>query len=435
MPKKSIKKKKYKIDENTNKIIQYEDGDLNTLEDVEEAIINEENESIVNDLIVKADEYESDKVTQIIEDDWWHCEERRQNIDNDIADVNVKITNATAIKSSFSSDVLLSDWYNNEKQIDDLTTNNRKLKIRNQELQNILHNNLGVVDQSVQDEINVNQATINSNNVTLTGLPESSVFELQLQTLESTLTTLESQRTFSGETETTDSAVLTQISVTETAITLKKYGKHYKATKHKLRVLNKDIVDLNERNRKSNVSIDIIQTHLTKIITGSYTEMVDGVEVTKQLLEGEYNPWLGDYSNLSKYDPNGNLITRPPKSSQPFISSIAKLKSDYFDMMTNRTVFEGFTSAATGEDHTYNAEIENQLNLVGAVMAGVDMLYTCTNNMSKVKTQIPHTADQIKQVFADGIMFKATTITIFNMKRDVLNNATTIEEITNTNWN
>jgi len=69
----------------------------------------------------------------------------------------------------------------------------------------------------------------------------------------------------------------------------------------------------------------------------------------------------------------------------------------------------GFSSSALGIAHTYDSAMEDQLNLIGAAGANIDLLYTCTD-AAGVKDAVLHTAAQLKQVYADGVAHKTTQL-------------------------
>ena len=88
----------------------------------------------------------------------------------------------------------------------------------------------------------------------------------------------------------------------------------------------------------------------------------------------------------------------------------------------------GFESTALGATHRYSSLMENQLNLMGAVVAGIDMPYTTTNSLGK-KEQRAHTAAQLRQVFQSGMRVKQTFIARAEQRRAAVEAATTIEQV------
>ena len=65
----------------------------------------------------------------------------------------------------------------------------------------------------------------------------------------------------------------------------------------------------------------------------------------------------------------------------------------------------GFTSEALGAPHIYSSQLDDQLNLTGAVLRGLDMPYACRDEQG-VKEFRLHTADQLRQVGDDFTLYK-----------------------------
>lgn len=103
---------------------------------------------------------------------------------------------------------------------------------------------------------------------------------------------------------------------------------------------------------------------------------------------------------------------------------LEKLKVDVAEKIT-----QGYVSDALGSNHIYNSTIESQINIIGAVMAGVDMYYACIDE-NGVKDMRLHTTEQIKKVFADGVIYKQTLMSEYYSRRNFITNATT-EELKN----
>ncbi|MHB0766477.1 DUF4376 domain-containing protein [Stutzerimonas sp. NM35] len=64
-----------------------------------------------------------------------------------------------------------------------------------------------------------------------------------------------------------------------------------------------------------------------------------------------------------------------------------------------------FWSQALGEPHRYSSQLDDQLNLTGAVLRGLDMPYACRDEQG-VKEFRPHTAEQLRQVGDDFTLYK-----------------------------
>lgn len=68
-------------------------------------------------------------------------------------------------------------------------------------------------------------------------------------------------------------------------------------------------------------------------------------------------------------------------------------------------IVEGFCSAALGETHKYSSQMEDQLNLNGAILRGLDTLYACRDELGR-KDYRPHTFAQVSQVWDDFTEYK-----------------------------
>lgn len=98
-----------------------------------------------------------------------------------------------------------------------------------------------------------------------------------------------------------------------------------------------------------------------------------------------------------------------------------------------------FESDALGETHTYDAELEDQLNLMGLVIAGVDSFYRCykTDTNGEIvgfKENKAHTAAQLKKVYADGSTKKLTQIAKCGQLKALVDNAISVEEVQKIAW-
>ena len=65
----------------------------------------------------------------------------------------------------------------------------------------------------------------------------------------------------------------------------------------------------------------------------------------------------------------------------------------------------GFWSSALGEPHRYSSQLDDQLNLTGAVLRGLDMPYACSDEKGHKEFR-PHSAQQLHQVADEFTLFK-----------------------------
>lgn len=65
----------------------------------------------------------------------------------------------------------------------------------------------------------------------------------------------------------------------------------------------------------------------------------------------------------------------------------------------------GFRSDALGAPHQYSSQLDDQLNLTGAILRGLDMPYACRDEQG-VRAFRLHTAEQLRQVGDDFTLYK-----------------------------
>jgi hypothetical protein len=75
------------------------------------------------------------------------------------------------------------------------------------------------------------------------------------------------------------------------------------------------------------------------------------------------------------------------------------------DMACEATITAGFISDALGYHHRYSSQLDDQLNLTGAILRGLDMPYACRDEQG-VKAYREHTAEQLRQVGDDFTLYK-----------------------------
>jgi hypothetical protein len=110
-------------------------------------------------------------------------------------------------------------------------------------------------------------------------------------------------------------------------------------------------------------------------------------------------------------------------------AKIEQLKTD----CTN-AIQAGFTSNALGENHTYDSSLpQDQTNLLGARIVGIDMYFTCTDS-NGYKSQKWHTAPQMAQVYTAGMVHLQTQKARFYARKIAVEQAETIEAVEAVVW-
>ncbi|QHC93401.1 hypothetical protein PspR84_01740 [Pseudomonas sp. R84] len=82
----------------------------------------------------------------------------------------------------------------------------------------------------------------------------------------------------------------------------------------------------------------------------------------------------------------------------------------------------GFFSSALGAAHLYSSQLDDQLNLAGVVLTGLDTLYAC-RDIHGVRDFRPHTFAQIRQVGDDLTLFKQQLLQKANTLKQQLDQA------------
>lgn len=93
----------------------------------------------------------------------------------------------------------------------------------------------------------------------------------------------------------------------------------------------------------------------------------------------------------------------------PTLAESKTAKNAEINAACEAAIVGGFASSALGSPHTYDSELEDQLNLIGAVGLGTDLPYRCADAVG-VKEFRLHTAAQLKQVAADGAAIKLAAL-------------------------
>lgn len=111
--------------------------------------------------------------------------------------------------------------------------------------------------------------------------------------------------------------------------------------------------------------------------------------------------------------PVGLIVEPPPNSScrwdgQAWIADLATIHSERtvsINRACEAAITAGFTSDALGAPHFYSSQLDDQLNLTGAVLRGLDMPYACRDEQGAKEFRL-HTADQLRQVGDDFTLYK-----------------------------
>ena len=109
-------------------------------------------------------------------------------------------------------------------------------------------------------------------------------------------------------------------------------------------------------------------------------------------------------------------------------------KIEFLKIDCTNAIQAGFASTALGEAHIYDSSLpQDQTNLLGARIAGIDMQFTCTDN-NGYKSQKWHTAAQMAQVYAAGMVHLQTQKARFYARKVAVEQASTIEAVEAVVW-
>lgn len=110
----------------------------------------------------------------------------------------------------------------------------------------------------------------------------------------------------------------------------------------------------------------------------------------------------------------------------------AKINS--LNVACNESILKGFTSDALGTDNAYDFAYYDQINLdstLNAVSAGIH-----TDNIiwKASGVPLPHTFEQFKKLYADGLAYKNANISMYRELKNAVLSASNAEDITSISW-
>ncbi|WP_095334222.1 hypothetical protein [Helicobacter sp. 11S02596-1] len=96
-----------------------------------------------------------------------------------------------------------------------------------------------------------------------------------------------------------------------------------------------------------------------------------------------------------------------------------------------------FTSEALGSPHRYDMNAEDQLNLLGLMIAGVDSFFRCApivDGEAGEKSNIPHTKEQIQKLYTDALTYKSSQIYQCGIVKEKIKACESIEAVEALKW-
>lgn len=124
--------------------------------------------------------------------------------------------------------------------------------------------------------------------------------------------------------------------------------------------------------------------------------------------------------------------TRTKAELEELIANARQLKIAELNA-TCDSLLVNFKSSATGVERVYDSEVEDQLNILALVAAGVDSYFRCALP-GGAKENVKHTAEQMKVVFVDGLKYKSVIIGICGILKAYVESQTNIDKIRKINW-
>lgn len=114
-----------------------------------------------------------------------------------------------------------------------------------------------------------------------------------------------------------------------------------------------------------------------------------------------------DPNKLREHDSTGLpiLVDAPHLTDAERALALHQTQVKTIDTACNLAITSGFQSDALGTPHQYSSQLDDQLNLTGAILRGLDMPYACRDEQG-VKAFRLHTAAQLRQVGDDFTLYK-----------------------------
>jgi len=99
------------------------------------------------------------------------------------------------------------------------------------------------------------------------------------------------------------------------------------------------------------------------------------------------------------------LVDAPQPSKAEQCDEVYKQQYAGINRCCEAAISSGFQSTALGAPHQYSSQLDDQLNLTGAILRGLDMPYACRDEQG-VRDFRLHTAEQLRQVGDDFTLYK-----------------------------
>ncbi|NQX60447.1 XkdW family protein [Paenibacillus qinlingensis] len=148
-------------------------------------------------------------------------------------------------------------------------------------------------------------------------------------------------------------------------------------------------------------------------------------------------PYIAQW-NMDEEQPSLEVLQSTWNAMQPTpeqsLNDARTAKINLLNTACNESILAGFTSDALGTDITYDFGYNDQINLgstFNAILAGI-----ITGNVMWKASGVPqpHTFEQFKVLYADGIAHKTANISKYWELKDAVLSATHAEDIASISW-
>lgn len=150
--------------------------------------------------------------------------------------------------------------------------------------------------------------------------------------------------------------------------------------------------------------------------------------------QGEHRLTNDEHQALLAIESAGGALIPDPISGKPMgIPKAAPSEAELLEKRHKEKVGEinqaceaaitsGFWSPALGAPHQYSSQLDDQLNLTGAILRGLDMPYACRDEQGAKAFRL-HTAEQLRQVGDDFTLYKLQLLQRANELKQQLDQA------------
>lgn len=149
---------------------------------------------------------------------------------------------------------------------------------------------------------------------------------------------------------------------------------------------------------------------------GFYLQAIHGTEIpadAKPITLERFNQLVRDRlpGQVLVVDMNGSpmLDQAPEPTLDEVLQTRHASKTFEVDRACEASITDGFWSAALGDRHQYSSALDDQLNLTGAILHGLDTPYACRDEQG-LKAYRMHSAGQLRQVWEDFSLFKLSML-------------------------